>query len=149
MVPRIVGALFLVSAAGCSTREVVLNDGAVCAVSQAAADNWRDQQAFSAGNPVHLRYFAGTCLSSSCDTDREASCSVRLEGSVLVVESRMGWSSKQGMVACTDDCQRMSVTCESPPLAAGTYTIRHGDHEVPLTIPSEPAQAPCTTDPMW
>lgn len=145
-------AAVIAAFAGCSTRQSLENEGALCAMSQVRDDtivatSWQEPQTFAADAPVYLRYFSTHCLSSSCDTDRESGCTVQLEGNVLRVESHLEWTRGPGP-ACTDDCGIMTAVCQSPPLPAGTYTVRHGAQEMVLTVPSESAQAPCTARPL-
>lgn len=139
-------AALLLAGSGCTSRTALTNEGPVCALSSADPYTWEQGQEFVAGNVVYLRYSIDECLSGSCDVDPEASCTVTAEGQTLVVESRAAWSSSR-VGPCTEDCRNLIAVCESPPLQAGTYVVRHGSEEVTLTIPSTPAQAPCTATP--
>lgn len=96
----------------------------------------------AAGRPVTIHVVMPTCLSSSCTSDRQASCTVSQEGSTLRVSSRGSYASRPAAV-CTDDCVRLTAHCETAPLPAGQYTIVHGGATTTLSIPGGVAQAPC------
>jgi len=74
------------------------------------------------------------CLSSSCDSLVDSSCSVSLDGDTLTIEAS-GTIESQGRT-CTADCGQSLVTCETPPLPAGTYTLVYGDSTASLEVPS-------------
>ena len=152
MTRSLLAALGLLLLSACPSpvmRETRENEGAVCVLSQEQDQTWQTPQDFASGHEVFVRYYVDVCLSSSCDTDREATCTVALEGTVIHVESRAQWSSQSGPGGCTTDCGLLTATCRTPPLPAGTYTVRHGGEEVALTIPSQTDQAPCTSEPLF
>jgi hypothetical protein len=79
----------------------------------------------------------GLCLSSSCDDLLDATCSTTLEGSTLTVEATATVRSKSGrFVSCTEDCGSVTAECQTPPLAAGSYTVVYGEQSVALTVPA-------------
>ena len=139
---------FLLLATSCSTDERRKNQGAVCVLSD-EGQQWDQPQVFSAGAPLRLKYILDDCLSSSCDTDREASCDVVLEGDLIRVETRAKWTAQTGIAACTSDCGLLTASCTTPPLPEGTYTVRSGDQETVVTVPSQSERAPCTRQPPW
>lgn len=79
---------------------------------------------------------ADDCQSSSCTRNQVRSCSADLDGTTITVTSAFEWETAVGDVDCTDDCQPLGAGCEVGPLAAGTYTIQHGDDETVVTIPT-------------
>ncbi len=87
------------------------------------------------------------CLSSSCDELVEASCTTTLEGNTLTVEASATVRSKSGPnVSCTLDCGSVTTSCETPPLAPGTYTLVYGEESVELGVPT--ATQTCTLEPL-
>lgn len=75
------------------------------------------------------------CLSSSCDELLESSCTTTLEGTTLTIEAAATIRSKGG--TCTADCGLVTASCETPPLAAGTYTVVYGGGSMELTVPGD------------
>jgi hypothetical protein len=103
---------------------------------------------YGAGEPVNLAVQFQTCLSSSCSSDIQTSCTVSpAPGSAdrLIVESYGSFRQKTSG-ACTDDCRPLIARCTSAALAAGNYTFQHADVSVPLTVP-ESSPAPCADAP--
>ena len=146
-------ALPAIALLGCSNREERKNEGSVCLFANAelAAEHWNSQDApqpFAEGAPVFFVFKTKECLSSSCDTEREVRCSVQRDGDVLTVETEASWV-RRTIGGCTEDCGILSTTCQSPALAAGTYTVKHGADSVTFTVPSEPTAPPCTAAPLF
>lgn len=97
------------------------------------------------GQPHDVAVDFGLCLSSSCDELVEASCTAMLEGTTITVEASATVRTKTGRnVACTADCNSATASCDTPPLAPGTYTLVYGDDSVELTVPV--ATATCTAE---
>jgi hypothetical protein len=69
-----------------------------------------------------------TCLSSSCDTLSEESCTVTLEEDVLVVTS-VATLTTQGD-ECTADCGFSVVTCDLPSGWEAATTLSYGGTDV-------------------
>lgn len=130
----------------------VINDGAICVFPQ-------DSQLSIAQNPFpledELNYLPGTqlevdvgylgCLSSSCDYDRQASCTVTETSSrTLTVNSELSWmSSRAGADAvCTADCGFLVTRCKTATLAPGSYQLIHGDQTLSLKV-GQTQQVPC------
>ncbi|MDB4972371.1 MAG: hypothetical protein JWN48_712 [Myxococcaceae bacterium] len=120
------------------------DDGQVCLSNAALPAGARGlgPQVFAAGAPAFVSVVADTCLSSSCDHDRQATCTATLQGSELVVTSAFEWTSKGGDHACTADCGSLTASCQTPPLPAGHYTVRQGDVSTTFDVPGTLA-APC------
>lgn len=76
------------------------------------------------------------CLSSSCDRDEQGSCSASLDGDTITVTSGFTWETALSGVACNDDCNYPQADCTIGPLAAGTYTLVHGDQQESFTVPT-------------
>ena len=83
---------------------------------------------------------APSCLSGSCDKDRQAACTATVNGQVIIVTSSASWH-REGMT-CTLDCGALVARCTTAPLPAGTYVIQHGGETLPVTIPSS-GTPPC------
>lgn len=89
-----------------------------------------------AGQTLSFHVSLDQCLSASCDTGRKASCRAELEGDRIVVSSKFEWMSSGG--DCTRDCGMLAVTCDSPPLEAGEYTVHFGEAAVQtITVPGD------------
>ncbi|MFM2415568.1 MAG: hypothetical protein RL385_291, partial [Pseudomonadota bacterium] len=43
---------------------------------------------------------------------------------------------------CTENCREVIAGCETPPLEAGSYTVKYAAKTYPLSIPSTP-KTPC------
>lgn len=72
-----------------------------------------------------------TCLSSSCDTLTDSTCTATLDGDVLTLASYARIES-QG-TACTDDCGFAMATCTLPAIAdPSAVTVEHGTTSVAL-----------------
>ena len=87
-----------------------------------------------AGESLILTVSAPTCLSASCDVDRQAMCSVAQDGTTLTISSVLRWTERSTS-GCTDDCGQLTATCRTQPLSMGTHTIRHGRAEHSVSIP--------------
>ena len=108
------------------TVETLENQGSAC-ISGAA-----DQ-----AHTVQVEF--GTCMSSSCDDLKSASCTVELSGTELIVQGKAEISHVQQQ-ACTDDCRRAEATCSTAPLAAGSYTLVYAGKRKDVVVPlSDPA----------
>jgi hypothetical protein len=85
------------------------------------------------------------CLSGSCTADRHASCTARLSGTTITIATHASWIDLTGTpgAACTDDCQRPTASCPTPPLAAGEYTFRLGIRSLTFSVPTVEAFSPC------
>lgn len=92
-------------------------------------------QTFVEGNRVRFRVAVPGCLSSSCDVNRVAECTVKAKGNILIVESYLAYNAMESE-ECTMDCGKLFATCESEPLELGEYEVVHGGVARPLTVPS-------------
>lgn len=71
------------------------------------------------------------CLSSSCDTLVESSCSTELVGNTLMVESFASVERESG--GCTQDCGILTAPCDMPDIDdTSTVTITYGDTSTAL-----------------
>ena len=81
---------------------------------------------------------SGVCLSSSCDRQREASCSVERRGRELHVTSVLRRQRPDGAeVACTDDCRRELAVCKTPKLEVETYTLMFAGKALRFEVPGK------------
>jgi hypothetical protein len=100
---------------------------------------------FEGDRPVEILVQMPTCLSSSCSKELRASCEVKLAGPGELVVTSSGSYVEEG-TTCTADCRALFARCTSPTLPAGTYSVRHGDDRLTVTVPST-AVRPCTPPP--
>ncbi|HMF44103.1 MAG TPA: hypothetical protein VKQ32_25695 [Polyangia bacterium] len=82
------------------------------------------------------------CLSGSCTTNRQASCTATLAGNMISVDAT-GSYHDTGASECTLDCAFLLARCATPPLPAGTYTISYAGHTTELSVASM-VPPPCT-----
>jgi hypothetical protein len=108
-----------------------------------AAKHLRDvgPQRLRAAEPVVIGAFGPWCVHESCDQRPSLQCSVERTDDTLVVRSRYWGEHKDGS-RCTTDCRSITASCQTPPLEAGTYTIRHGVEAFTFKVPST-LSAPC------
>jgi hypothetical protein len=78
-----------------------------------------------------------TCLSSSCDRLLGTSCHLSESGGTITVAARA--DVEHDGHECTADCGIPTARCESPPLAAGTYTVTYGLDKGKVTLPTAQA----------
>lgn len=110
------------------------DDGTICIDGEQLQGSGAVQLAGDA--PLTLSVSTAACLSSACTRQRRASCSVVLSGSELFVSSHFRWEERGAYPnSCTDDCLTLRAQCETPPLPAGSYVVRHGDDAFTLQIP--------------
>jgi hypothetical protein len=62
-----------------------------------------------------------------------------------VITTRASWV-EDSSGACTDDCGSPVAECVTPPLPAGTYSVRVGSHVTTLEVPSMTAAVVCIGD---
>ena len=112
-----------------------------------------DGPILDAGERLGIEVELPTCLSSTCDVERVASCTVTPLGNLLVVEADFSYVEFQGDM-CTLDCVPLTATCASPPLAAGDYEVVFSGESTDVAVPSAVASCPilveeepeCVTD---
>jgi len=119
----------------------LVDDGVLCVLSGKLDEpvfgfSETPPQQLQADQPLAIKVSLPDCLSQSCDVDRKASCEARLEGTTIVVSSRLEWRSA-GESVCTSDCGRLTASCRTAALPAGSYTVQFGDSpDRSITIPS-------------
>lgn len=76
---------------------------------------------------LQVRIEFPTCVSSSCDTVLEKSCSAELEGNVLTFHActKIGGSTGE----CTADCGLVTADCSLPMPPPGNHLIHFGTNE--------------------
>ncbi|HEY7373562.1 MAG TPA: hypothetical protein VIF57_15485 [Polyangia bacterium] len=140
------------SAGGCGNdgKDVVVhNQGDLCvyptsepnAVPFGADTTARD---YAAGEVANLMVFFG-CLSGSCTSDRQGSCTATQNGDVISVDATATYHDT-GAHECTADCAYLLARCTTEPLAAGTFTFSFTGAETQLAVPSTVAP-PCIRQP--
>jgi hypothetical protein len=93
---------------------------------------------FAAGDAITFEVVFQECI-SACARDVETACDVRVEGDTIWLDAS-GSYKESARRTCVALCAELSAECEVPDLAPGTYTVRSGDHELVVTLPS--AEAP-------
>jgi len=85
-------------------------------------------------------FFPAGCLSSSCSEVLEASCEVAFSGNEIEVTSRgLLEQDTSPNRECTADCGIMTARCAVPDsVAAGEWTIVHGDQTTLVVVPGKP-----------
>jgi hypothetical protein len=79
-----------------------------------------------ADNRVAVQIVFPACLSSSCDRELTAECTVNVSDGKLSITS-YALSETTGASECTNDCGSMTATCHSEgEVDAGSYDIEHG-----------------------
>jgi len=127
------------TAAGCSSWNPVSveNGGDLCVGADGFMLDPNEDVQLQSDTATTWSWKADTCLSSSCSRNVVPSCTVTVAGSAVTVTSSATWEELRGLyVACTLDCVFVTATCAFPALPAGTYTLKHGARETPLTVPS-------------
>jgi hypothetical protein len=128
--------------------EIVLEDELpICVFPDYTARNaapFIDQvkaQTLRAGSRLVFGAFAPACINPACDDAPTLQCWIDREGNTLVVHTRYFGYHKDG-AKCTDDCKRVIAGCETSELAAGSYTVRHGQRAFKLRVPGV-LRSPC------
>lgn len=112
----------------------VSDEGIVC-LSPGAPPFGESSVRLEANAPLFMTVHAAACLSSSCSRAARGSCNVTLRDQELIVSSEFTWQEKT-RGGCTDDCNGLTASCESPPLPAGSYAVRHGREQRMIVVPS-------------
>jgi hypothetical protein len=144
----VVLGIVALAAVGCGGKEVqVENQGRLCVFpSSNAGQNGfgpldPTPRQYVAGEPLQLSVVFPLCLSSSCSTDRQASCTAAQSGNTFAVTAK-GSYHEAGSGACTADCGTLAPSCETPMLSEGTFTFQYAGGSVDLVVPSTVAP-PC------
>jgi hypothetical protein len=80
----------------------------------------------SSNGELTVRVSLPNCLSSSCDTDRAAQCTVLVEANRVLLDSHLAYT-RQGDGDCTLDCGQLAADCVTALPADGTYTVDFGE----------------------
>jgi len=120
---------------GCSEEVVLDNAGTACL---STSGDWPEGgQDFVADQPLTVVVRFDDCLSSSCDTNRQANCEISMTGDRIVVTSTASYTDEGGAgSSCTTDCVVFETSCETPALAEGDYTLVYGDEELAFHVGS-------------
>lgn len=116
-----------------------VDDGELCLYANASPDmpfGPGGPQVFAEGDQLVVRVRAPDCLSSTCDIDREAGCTIEGTGTHLVVRSDLAFHRMVEANACSFDCGTLYAECRSAPLDKGVYEVQLGDRLVTLPVPS-------------
>lgn len=80
-------------------------------------------------------YAPSACINEQCDDAPTLQCWVEQEGTTLTVRSRYRARHKTDS-QCSENCREVTAGCPTEPLAAGTYTVKHGEKSITLKVPS-------------
>jgi hypothetical protein len=127
--------LFILAAhlSACSgDKRTFRNEGTLCVRPNAEGPN-----EITTSAPVVVTVLTA-CASSSCTSERKASCKVAAGDGTIVVESEGEYRENDGFdKPCTDDCNLdMMAKCETPALMAGSYLVTHGDDTIRFSVPT-------------
>ena len=118
--------LLAVLAVGCDDLgHVTANKGQVCIERQQVLE-------FKQDGALTLQV-QSECL-PSCIATEDTWCEASIDGPIIWVDSRFTWSEAEG--ECSEDCVRLTATCEVATAHPGEYTIRHGLDAYALQLPS-------------
>lgn len=77
------------------------------------------------------------CLSDACATRRTAKCSVKREGSKIVVTGDLSWTAPTDLDhRCPAECSHLEASCATEALPAGRYAVVLGDRTFEVAVPS-------------
>ncbi len=132
----------LIVLAGCLEVEEHIDQGKACVGSVEVLDTAGDVVSIAAGETATVTVVLDECASGSIQWE-EQSCTVEASGSRLEVSS---YAKSKTPKTQTDDCNWITVTCETPPLGEGTWTLAYGANtesfDVPYDGPSVCVDAP-------
>lgn len=107
-------AAFALLASGCGLHdEVITDEGQVCLAGEVQVTS--------------------PCV-SACAENVDAGCSVDVAGRDITVVSHFAFDVPDS--ACIALCGSLEARCELPPLAEGSYTVRHGDDTATIDMGS-------------
>lgn len=117
------------------SRPLLLSCGAgwlalsISACEEAAGEQVVEENAgevclYKLGTELVIRVTRRGCLSSTCDIDRRAECTVTVNGSDVTVDSRFSFTSIEG--DCTFDCGTVVGRCTAPLPPDGPLTVHFG-----------------------
>lgn len=99
-------------------------------------------QKLKANTSVVFGSFGPWCVHEACDDLPSLQCSTTREGNTLLVHTHYWGYRKDGASCGTEVCRPVTAGCETQPLEAGEYTVKHGENTFKLKIPST-LRKPC------
>ena len=69
--------------------------------------------------------------------DVVTSCSLELDGDTLILVSDGSYVYEEPDGDCTMSCRPFVAECASPPIAAGSFTVQHGDQTFTIEVPGD------------
>lgn len=131
---------------GCDNTEELIDVGSACITAEGDYDAWDDD---GDGNTTQLLADAAavvTVVLAECESGsfefEDVVCAVESDGSTLTVTSSATRIPPKGGDQ-TDDCNIISVECDTPALAAGDWSLSYGGGSDAFEVPHDGA-APCT-----
>lgn len=110
----------------CSAGWLVVSSSACeeTAAERVVEDNVGEVCFYAVGTELVTYVTRPGCLSSTCDTERSAECTVSVSGSNVTLESRFSFTSTNE--DCTLDCGTMVARCAAPLPPDGPLTVSFG-----------------------
>ena len=128
----------VVMLAACSDDPVpveLVNEGTACMTGDTPG-------MFPSDEAIHIKIDWPNCVGSSCATDVMATCTTSVIQRTVIVESRASWTDTSGG-SCSDGCNTLTASCDTPTLLPDSYTFVLGNRSVAITVPSTVTAAPC------
>ncbi len=142
---RSLSLLLLPLMLGCDSADELIDVGSACITAEGDYDAWDD---YEDGNTTQLLADAAaivTVVLAECESGsfefEDVSCTVTEEGGTLTVTSSAIRIPPKGGDQ-TDDCNVISVECDTPALAAGDWSLSYGGGSAAFTVPHD-GEAPC------
>ncbi len=121
------------------TRVEVEDEGVACLGSFEGG-----QVSFEAGEAATVYVTLDGCA-SGCASGIETECTATASGNTIEVTGSASYDVPSGTVDCPAVCVFVQASCETGPLAAGSYTVSYAGGSVDFDVPSTDADV-CTAD---
>jgi hypothetical protein len=138
--PTFVVPAVMICLLGCwDTHHELMNQGRLCVFpasspGMAGPSSDATPRSYVANEALDLTVAFPQCLSSTCTSNRKASCTVERDASSFVVRAVASYD--QGSGSCSDDCLTLTAHCATPHLAEGTFSFQYRGETANLAIPS-------------
>jgi hypothetical protein len=96
----------------------------------------KQKVSLKAGRPLYFGAYAPGCSDPECIRRVTLQCWADVEGKSITLSTRFS-GERRLEHPCTDNCRPDAAACETPPLAAGTYVLKHGAQQRTIRIPSQ------------
>ena len=120
-------ALFVMLLAGCVVTETNIDTNPICV----GDPSWITEVEIVEDAP-----FTAGFSSATCGKVTEAWCELELEGDTIYVSTFQEREHPMFSETCLAIERGIDITCDTEPLAAGTYSLVHGNGEEVIEVPS-------------